>query len=102
MPEHSRSYYFSLRRAYEPEYVKLVIVAESPPASCKYFYDATGLVKEHLFAALMLQLGATTKEIGLREFHRKGWVLVDATYQPVDKLAKKADRERISPEIFPY
>ena len=36
----------------------------------------------------MRQLGLshlTTKELGLREFRRSGWVLVDATYKQVDK-----------------
>jgi hypothetical protein len=36
----------------------------------------------------MGQLGFTgaTKEEGLREFQRRGWILVDATYEPVNKL----------------
>jgi hypothetical protein len=73
-----------------------VIVAESPPASGKYFYDPTGSPKEPLFAAIMLQLGQSpiTKEAGLRELQQRGWVLVDATYQPVDKLTKDASHDR--------
>jgi hypothetical protein len=96
MSARDKDYYLRLRREYEPENVKLVIVAESPPASGKYFYDTTGSPKEPLFAAIMLQLGLspTTKEIGLRELQQRGWVLVDATYQPVDKLAKDADHDR--------
>src|SRR5262249_31734386 len=45
--------------------------------------------REPLFAALMkqLRLSPTTKEEGLREFQRNGWVLGDATYEPVDKVA---------------
>ena len=91
-----RDYYLRLRREHEPKIVKLVIVAESPPASGKYFYDTTGSPMEPLFAALMLQLGIspTTKEIGLQELRRRGWVLVDATYQQVDKLAKDAIQDR--------
>ena len=63
-----RDYYLHLRREYEPENVRLVIVAESPPASGKYFYDTTGSPKEPLFAAIMLQLGLSpiTKQIGLQ------------------------------------
>jgi hypothetical protein len=92
----SRDYYLRLRREYEPENIRLVIIAESPPASGKYFYDPTGSAKEPLFAAIMLQLGLapTTKEIGLRELQQRGWVLVDATYQPVDKLTKDAGHDR--------
>jgi hypothetical protein len=73
-----RDYYLRLRRVHEPENIRLVIVAESPPASGKYFYDTTG----------------STKEIGLHELKQRGWVLVDATYQPVDKLTKDASHDR--------
>jgi hypothetical protein len=36
----------------------------------------------------MFQLGysPTSKEDGLREFKRRGWILVDATYEPVNTL----------------
>src|SRR5712691_953872 len=87
-----RSDYLSFRRRFEPASVKLVIVAESPPASGKYFYNPAGSVKEPLFAALMLQLGFApkTKEAGLREFQKRGWVLVDATYEPVNALSSPA------------
>src|SRR5437763_6870777 len=66
MSVRDRDYYLRLRREYEPENIKLIIVGESPPASGKYFYDRTGSAKEPLFAAIMLQLGLSpgTKEIG--------------------------------------
>jgi hypothetical protein len=78
--------YLVFRRRFEPEHVKLVIVAESPPVSGKYFYNPDGAISEPLFAALMKQLGVspTRKDDGLREFQRQGWVLVDATYEPVN------------------
>jgi hypothetical protein len=96
MSVRERDYYLRLRREHQPENIRLVIVAESPPASGNYFYDPTGSPKEPLFAALMLQLGIapTTKEEGLIELQSRGWVLVDATYQPVDKLAKDASHDR--------
>jgi len=86
-----RGEYLSLRR--EPRIVKLVIVAESPPASGKYFYNPEGAVSEPLFSALMLQLDlvAPSKESGLRAFQRRGWVLVDATYEPVNVDGKNRD-----------
>jgi hypothetical protein len=89
----TRDEYLLLRRKYEPSNPTLVIVAESPPLSGKYFYDASGSVNEPLFAALMRQLGVPsgTKEDGLRAFQQRGWVLVDATYQPVDKLGARRD-----------
>jgi hypothetical protein len=91
-----RSEYLSFRRKFEPTSVKLVIVAESPPASGKYFYNPDGAVSEPLFAALMLQLGftPTSKESGLREFQQRGWVLVDATYEPVNALDEQ-DRDGV-------
>ncbi len=91
-----RNHYLRLRREHQAEIIRLVIIAESPPDSGKYFYDKTGSPKEPLFAAIMLQLGIspTTKEDGLLELKNRGWILVDATYTPVDKLAKDADHDR--------
>jgi hypothetical protein len=98
----SRSDYPSFRRQFEPQDVRLVIVAESPPASGKYFYNPKGVISEPLFAALMNQLGyiPATKEIGLREFQRKGWVLVDATYEPVNGLSNAA-RDKVIERDYP-
>ncbi len=91
-----KEYYLDLRRKYEPTPVKLVIVAESPPKSGKYFYNPEGRSTEPLFAALMKQLNFTppTKQDGLLEFQRRGWVLVDATYKQVDK-SKNVDRKKV-------
>ena len=68
-----RSEYLALRRKFAPRSVKLVIVAESPPVSGKYFYNPTGSVGEPLYAALMLHVpfAPTTKESGLLEFQKK-------------------------------
>ena len=80
-----------MRREFEPTSVTLVIVAKSPPTSGKYFYDPDGKVSEPLFNALMKQLGIQpkTKFEGLREFQKRGWVLVDATYEPVNAHDKR-------------
>lgn len=84
----TRDDYHSLRRRYEPERIRLAIVAEFPPASGLYFYDPTGATTEPLFAAFMRHLGLSpaTKDAGLRELQQRGWVLVDATYEPVNAL----------------
>jgi hypothetical protein len=89
MPERSRDRYLALRSRFQPESIRLAIVAESPPSSGKYFYDPVGAANEPLFAALMQQLplAPLTKEEGLLEFQRRGWVLVDSTYEPVNKLS---------------
>ncbi len=92
LSERKRSEYLDLRHRYEPRRAKLVVIAESPPASGLYFFDPTGSPREPLFAALMkqLRLSPTSKEEGLREFQRNGWVLVDATYEPVNELTPDA------------
>src|SRR5687768_1323489 len=55
-PGHRREYYLSRRREYEPDVVSLAVVAESPPASGRYFYDPDSATTEPLFAAFMKQL----------------------------------------------
>jgi hypothetical protein len=89
----TRTEYLAFRRPFEPATVALVIIVESPPISGKYFYNPAGAITEPLFSALMLQLGYApkSKEDGLREFKRRGWLLVDATYEPVNALV---DRRR--------
>ncbi len=101
----NRDDYLRLRRPYEPEHaaVRIVIVAESPPMSGKYFYDPAGKPSEPLFSALLLQLGSdrvATKEAGLLLFQRAGWVLVDATYEPVNGRSK-AERDRAIERDYP-
>jgi hypothetical protein len=48
-----RGEYLDLRLRFEPEPLRLVIIAESPPASGLYFYNPIGARSEPLFAALM-------------------------------------------------
>jgi hypothetical protein len=87
-----RSEYLALRRKFTPATIKLVIIAESPPISGKYFYNPAGSVGEPLYAALMrhIPFTSTTKQGGLLEFQEKGWMLVDATYEPVNGLSTGA------------
>jgi hypothetical protein len=89
MEQTQRDEYFRLRRRFEPTKPTLVIIAESPPTGGKYFYNPDGKVGEPLFKALMKQLGIEppkTKFEGLSDFQKRGWVLVDATYDPVNAL----------------
>jgi hypothetical protein len=94
--------YLAFRRKFEPTTVKLVVVAESPPKNQTYFYNPDGRTSEWLFAALMQQLGhePKTKEDGLRELQRRGWVLVDATYQPVNALGPE-ERDEVIARDYP-
>jgi hypothetical protein len=81
-----RADYLAFRRRYQPVSLRLILVAESPPFSGKYFYNPDGAVTEPLFSAVMQQIGVTplSKELGLRRLQEIGWLLVDATYEPVD------------------
>ncbi len=95
--QRSRADYLALRRRFTPEKIKLVVIAESPPASGLYFYDPEGAVTEPLFAALLKHLGISckTKHVGLQEFQRIGWYLMDATYSPVNKLSPRERNRKI-------
>ena len=97
-----RSEYLDLRRRFEPASATVVVVAESPPVSGLYFYNPDGKASEPLFAALMKQLGVRpgTKLEGLVEFQKRGWALVDATYEPVDGRAGR-DRDLVIGRDYP-
>jgi hypothetical protein len=97
-----RAYYHSLRKLYEPDGLKLIIVAESPPISGKYFYDKSGARTEPLFSAILQHLNFTcaTKEDGLREIQERGLILVDATYEPVNGMSSSA-RDRVIERDYP-
>ena len=69
-----------------------------PPVSGQYFYDADGIRTEQLFSAFMHQLRLLpgnkefrpgNKQSGLRKFKEMGWLIVDATYEPVNGLDDK-------------
>lgn len=93
----NKEYYLNLRNQFTPASPKIIFIAESPPASGKYFYDPDGETNEPLFAAMMkciLNLNPTTKEIGLEAFKQNGFLLVDATYEPINKGLSKIQRDK--------
>ena len=92
-----QKYYLNLRNRFRPKKTRTVFVLESPPASGKYFYDTTGFVSEPLFAAMMelLSIEPGTKQEGLEYFSNMGHFLVDASYEPVNKLKEKAREKTI-------
>jgi hypothetical protein len=99
-----RDEYLLLRREFEPRTVTLVIVAESPPISGKYFYKTDGKPTEPLFSAMMKQIGVNkpaTKCEGLRAFQGCGWVLVDATYKQVNEPGDHRRRDLVIKEDYP-
>jgi hypothetical protein len=94
----TRLKYLSFRDRYRPETIKLLLVAESPPVSGRYFYNPAGVLTEPLFAALMREIGVSpaTKEEGLLAFQASGWLLVDASYEPVNSYDDRRRDEVIS------
>jgi hypothetical protein len=79
--------YLRFRERYLPEHPKVIFVLESPPKSGKYFYNPEGLASEPLFSAIMkdvLEIKPSTKHEGLQEFATRGFLLLDATYTPVN------------------
>ena len=93
---HTRNEFLRFRKPWEPGQAKLILIAESPPASGKYFYK-DGRVTEPLFAALMKEIGIRppSKEIGLERFRQLGVVLLDATYTPINAMRPKQRNEQI-------
>ena len=91
-----RMQYLDMRRIYHPGSLNLLIIAESPPASGLYFYDPNGRVTEPIFAEFMKYLGLhpSTKADGLQALRDIGWLLLDATYEPIDKKFRSRDRRR--------
>jgi hypothetical protein len=94
--------YKRMRDAYSPKKLRAIFVLESPPKTGKYFYNPNGLVTEQLFGAMMRLLGLSPKDknAGLQEFQRRGFIVVDASYEPVNGLADKARDKKIL-ESFP-
>ena len=92
-----RSYYIKLRNRYLHSDLHVIFVAESPPASGKYFYDEDGSAAEPLFKALMnvLDIKPATKKEGLATFSEAGHILVDATYTPVNKIQGRSRKSAI-------
>jgi hypothetical protein len=100
---HPKSHYLQLRTNYQPAKIKLVFLLESPPASGKYFYDPQGKTTEPFFAALMRLIGQNpaTKEEGLTAFQARGLLLMDATYQPVNKITSERKRNQTILDALP-
>jgi len=89
--------------------VKLLLIAESPPASGGYFYFDRATGRECLFRETMKGLGLLPEDAKMRkgfdkrslpkEFQCRGFFVVDVCYEPVDKLATRRRRAAICREI---
>jgi hypothetical protein len=100
----TRAEYLRLRAPYVPKAPKIIFVLESPPKSGLYFYNPEGRVSEPLFSAMMkyiLEMKPKSKDEGLREFAARGFLLIDATYTPVnhDHLSAQERNKRILDDL---
>jgi hypothetical protein len=84
----SKSHYHKLRQKYLPEKINFIFLLESPPKSGDYFYDPAGRTTEQLFSAMMklIDCQPESKAGGLKEFAKKGYVIADAAYSPVNHI----------------
>jgi hypothetical protein len=77
-----------VRAPYVPEHPRVIFVFESPPASGNYFYKPERTGYEPLFDAMMKDVlriePPQNKHEGLRAFADRGFLLLDATYTPVN------------------
>ncbi|MDQ5912463.1 MAG: hypothetical protein QG568_678 [Patescibacteria group bacterium] len=80
--------YISLRNRYLPTDLKIVFVLESPPQGHGYVYNPEGRISEVLFRAFMklIDFIPTDKNEGLQELAKRGYLLVNPVYIPVNKL----------------
>lgn len=96
-----------LRERFAPAVVKLIIIAESPPwppESGRYFYDPDGSTGELLYRELMDAFGiprGASKREGLEAFAAKGPLLLDATYEPVNKIEDPSKKDAIILRDYP-
>ncbi len=88
--------FLDYRNQFRPAKVRLAIVAESPPASGDYFYNPES-PRDPLFLALTKRLGipGASKEDGLPAVQAAGWLLIDATYEPINKIKDQKLRNAI-------
>lgn len=101
---HPSSYYHRQRSRFTPVNPRLVLIAESPPISGKYFYDTNGKPSEPLFKAVMsdiLKIEPPTKEAGLVALRDAGIVLLDATYTPLNDGRSDREKREIIRQDFP-
>jgi hypothetical protein len=100
----TKAEYIGIREPYVPKQRKVIFVMESPPNTGKYFYKREKVDGEQLFYAMMKQIlgiKPVTKDEGLHAFADGGYLLLDATYTPVNGLPEGRARDKIIEDDFP-
>ncbi len=89
--------YKILRNEYLPKHLKIIFILESPPISEKYFYKPNGRVTEPLFSAMMriINFKPVNKAEGLIKFMNYGFFIVDATYEPINRMTSSQRKSKI-------
>jgi hypothetical protein len=82
----------TLRRRFQPAYVRLLFIGESPPASGRFFYQADSALYRAVLAAFLAYDCSFDGGNFLAKFQRcrvlpAGCCLVDLCSEPVDQLA---------------
>lgn len=88
------------RRRYRPPQVRVLMVAESPPASGRFFYHAdSGLYRavRDAFASVHVP---TTGRTFLESFRDRGWYLVDLCPTPVNHCQPRTRRRAHEQGVF--
>ena len=98
-----------LRYSYLPNKIRLLFIAESPPASGGFFYNPKTIGRDYLFAETMRGLGLWPdhrvmlkdfdKRSLLKQFQSMGCFLIDSSHTSVDKLKNRERNSRVLRQI---
>jgi hypothetical protein len=108
--EASVTWYDQLRQEYRPDSIRYLLVAESPPdpgsGSRRFFYSPDLSQHDNLYRGvaqavfgLEADFDVTRKVEVLRRLNAKGYWLIDAVRQPINKGTDSARRRAIRDEV---
>ena len=81
------------RRQHRPRHVRVLVVAESPPASGRFFYHGDSGLYRAVHAVFTAAYPSAKGRPFLESFRRRGWYLVDLCPSPVNHLDRRARRK---------
>lgn len=81
------------RRRYRPRRVAVLMVAESPPASGRFFYGADSALYRAVRDVFTAEYPPTDDQSFLESFRDRGWYLVDLCRTPVNHLTPRERRQ---------